>query len=94
MKRMTASRIDSISHVYGRQHIDDNLYFEVRKTGRPSWLFRFVAPTGRRRDMSLGSYPSVTLAGARELASKWRGVVASGEDPIEVRNASREQRRP
>lgn len=93
MKRTTASRIDSLSHVSGRHHVDDNLYLDVRKSGRPSWLFRFVGPTGRRRDMSLGVYPSVSLANARELAQKWRGVLAGGEDPIDIRNATRAERR-
>jgi integrase len=56
------------------------LYLSVSRTGSKSWIFRF-----RRRDMGLGSYPAISLAGAREKAAKAREMLAHGEDPIEVR---------
>ena len=40
---------------------------------------------GKRREMGLGSYPSVGLADARTLAQKCRRQVATGRDPIETR---------
>jgi integrase len=43
--------------------------------------------------MGLGSYPSIGLAEAREAASHARKLVATGKDPIELRQAERVQRR-
>ena len=41
------------------------------------------ADGGRRREMGLGNYPEVTLAGAREKARAARGLIRQGVDPIE-----------
>lgn len=87
MKRITAAQVERLAKQTGRHHVDDNLYLEVKARGRPSWLFRYVSPiTARRRDMSLGIYPQVTLAFVNERASKWRAVIAEGRDPIDVRD--------
>ncbi|ORE89270.1 integrase family protein [Oceanococcus atlanticus] len=87
MKRITAAQVERLAKQAGRHHVDDNLYLDVKARGRPSWLFRYVSPiTARRRDMSLGVYPQVTLAFVNERASKWRAVIAEGRDPIDVRD--------
>ena len=44
---------------------------------------------GKRRDMDLGGFPDVTLAGAREKARHIREQVDQGLDPIEDRRAKR-----
>lgn len=44
---------------------------------------------GKRREMGLGGYPDVTLAGAREKARAARAKIDEGIDPIEDRKASR-----
>jgi len=44
---------------------------------------------GKRRDMGLGGYPSVTLAQARDLARAAREKVKAGIDPIEEGRAAR-----
>ena len=43
--------------------------------------------------MGLGPYPAVSLALAREEAATARGLVKSGHDPIEVRDAERARQR-
>ena len=53
-----------------------------------SWLQR-VTVGGKRRWMGLGARSSVTLAEARELARKARGLAAAGTDPIEARKVER-----
>lgn len=45
------------------------------------WVLRFTIH-GRRREMGLGSIAVVSLKAAREDATKWRAVAASGLDPI------------
>lgn len=56
----------------------------VSKSGAKKWVLRFTLH-GRRREMGLGSYPSVGLADARVSALKCRRQVAKGADPIEAR---------
>jgi integrase len=57
--------------------------------GQGKWVFRFVSPvTGKRRDMGLGTYPSLGIANARTAAFKARELISTGSDPIEVRRQS------
>ena len=61
--------------------------------GRGKWILRFTSPTtGGRRDMGLGTYPEVGLAGARVRGVAARQVIASAKDPIEERGAARAAR--
>jgi integrase len=52
---------------------------------RKSWFFRFRAPSGRMRDMGLGSAGVIELARARIKADAARALVTEGIDPIEHR---------
>lgn len=69
------------------------LYLQVTRGGdgapRRSWLLRFTAPDGRRREMGLGSAALVDLAEARDSALAARKQVRSGVDPIEARAKGR-----
>ena len=56
----------------------------VSNSGSKKWVLRYTLH-GRRREMGLGSYPSVGLADARNSALKCRRMVAKGVDPIETR---------
>ncbi|MEZ5962014.1 MAG: tyrosine-type recombinase/integrase [Hyphomonadaceae bacterium] len=56
---------------------------------RRSWLLRFTAPDGRRREMGLGSAELVGLCDARDAALAARKQVAAGVDPIAARTAHR-----
>jgi integrase len=47
-----------------------------------------VSVAGKQREMGLGSFPSVTLAEARERARAHRAKVDLGTDPISVRRAA------
>lgn len=62
------------------------LYLQVLPSGGRSWVLRAMIG-GRRRDMGLGGFPDVTLAGAREAARKAREKIDDGVDPIEERKA-------
>ena len=57
------------------------LVLNVTMYGSRSWLLRYQVG-GRRRDLGLGSYPSVTLAQARDLAREARLKLARGIDPV------------
>ena len=64
----------------------DGLALKVKKSGTRSWVLR-IAVAGRCREMGLGSFPSVTLAEAREKARLHRAQVIEGSDPIAARVA-------
>src|SRR5690349_6684823 len=46
-----------------------------------SWTFFFRDKTGRQKRLTLGRFPAVTLADARELAQAARNKVSKGVDP-------------
>lgn len=58
------------------------LGLQVSPTGAKSWVLR-VMVGGKRRDMGLGGYPDVTLAGAKEAARIARQKIKDGIDPVE-----------
>jgi len=64
------------------------LALQVSGAGARSWILRKMI-AGKRRDMGLGGFPDVTLAGAREKARQVRELVDQGIDPIEDRRAKR-----
>ena len=66
------------------------LAINVTQTGSRSWILRYQI-AGRRRDLGLGGYPDVTLAGAKEAAREARAKIAQGIDPIEDARALRSQ---
>ena len=49
----------------------------------------FYRHGGKFRRMTLGTYPAMTLAGAREAWRQARGVVQSGKDPVGAINRQR-----
>lgn len=60
----------------------------VSPAGRKTFIVRYRV-AGRRRRLSLGTYPAVTLADARRRARQVLGEVASGRDPGQVRQDTR-----
>jgi integrase len=67
-----------------------NLYLQVAESGARSWLFRF-GRGGRERWMGLGAVHTISLAQAREDATKCRALLRDGVDPIEAKRARRAQ---
>lgn len=63
------------------------LYAIVGSEGGVTWGFLFTI-NRRRRLMSLGKWPDVSLAAARDLATDARRKVRAGIDPIENRKAA------
>lgn len=65
----------------GRHSDGGGLYLNVSPSGSKSWLFMW-AREGKRREMGLGPYPTVSLAKARSKAVECRVAVEEGRDPI------------
>ncbi|MFA8443475.1 tyrosine-type recombinase/integrase [Yoonia sp.] len=55
---------------------------QITPNGAKSWMLRTTID-GKRRKMGLGSYPTVTLAQARERARDASDAIWHGKDPIE-----------
>lgn len=69
------------------KHCDGGgLWLVKRQDGGAQWVLR-VFIHGRRREMGLGGFPSLSLAQARMMAGRWRTVAKEGRDPIKEREA-------
>ncbi len=58
------------------------LAMQVMPSGARSWILR-VMIGGKRREMGLGGFPDVTLAGAKEAARAARLKIKEGIDPVQ-----------
>lgn len=59
----------------------DGLTFTLSTKGTASWVLRYRLPGGRRRELTIGNYPDISLAAARERARAARASIDSGGDP-------------
>lgn len=64
------------------------LYLQVTPNGGKTWVLR-TALAGKRAEMGLGGFPTVTLARAREKAREARDKIDQGIDPLVERKAAR-----
>jgi integrase len=61
---------------------EPGLALRVSATGRKSWCFFYTRPgDGKRARITVGSYPALSLSGARAKAVEARGWVQAGQDP-------------
>lgn len=67
------------------------LYLLVRPDGKKWWRLDYTHE-GKRKTLSLGTYPDTGLALARTKAAAERELVAAGIDPSEARQAKKTQR--
>ena len=84
--KLSATRVRALTDP-GRYSDGDGLHLFITKRGRKSWVQR-ITVEGRRRDIGLGGYPTVSLAQARKRASDNRETIGNGKDPVA------EKRRP
>ncbi len=77
--------IQALKQGAGRLNDGGGLYLlPFAKSGAHYWRFDYVFQ-GRRRTLSLGVYPGVSLQAAREAAGKIRDALAQGIDPSQLR---------
>jgi integrase len=92
-ERITALFVKHITRP-GKYPDGGNLYLQVRKTTRKidtgavtkSWLFRY-SRFGKDTWLGLGPCPDVTLAEARDLATRERRKMRQGIDPLNDKHA-------
>ncbi len=64
----------------------NGLKLRVNTSGNKAFLFNYRKPfTEKRTNISLGSYPALTLKGARKLCNEYRSLITNNIDPKEHR---------
>ena len=81
--RLSAVFVRSVTKA-GRYLDGNGLYLNVQPSGAKRWFLRVVV-MGRRRDFGLGGLSVVSLAEAREEATKLRKIVQQNGDPLAER---------
>ena len=84
--KLSATRVKGLRDP-GRYSDGDGLHLFISKRGSKSWVQR-ITVDGRRRDIGLGGYPTISLAQARKRATDNREAIGNGRDPVA------EKRRP
>lgn len=64
------------------------LYLLVNPVGSKLWRWKYRV-LGKEKVMSLGAYPDVSLAQAREGMEQARKILAAGDDPMAIRKADK-----
>lgn len=73
-------------------HDGDGLFLLVKTTGKKLWRFRYLRPgTSSRTMVSLGAYPALSLADARQIRAEKLAILARGIDPQAKEAAEAEQ---
>ncbi|EOT8853294.1 integrase domain-containing protein [Escherichia coli] len=74
-------------------HDGDGLFLLVKISGKKLWRFRYQRPvSGGRTNLSLGSYPALSLAAARQIRDQHLTTLALGIDPQQKEEQASEQR--
>jgi len=90
LNKLTVKQVESIKLGAGRHSDGGGLYLSVARGGSKSWTF-FVNTGGKRKELGLGGFPTVSLADAREKAAAFRKIVAAGGDPARERQREQEK---
>jgi Arm DNA-binding domain len=87
--KLTDAYVRNVKPKYYRTEIPDavlpGMYLIVQPSGARSWAVRY-RHDGRPRKLTLGSYPAIGLATARDLAREALESVARGEDPAATKS--------
>lgn len=92
VKPLTDTRIRSAKPKEKEYNLVDGKGLTVRimPNGTKSWLFNYTRPIIKKRtNLSLGTYPELSLANAREKALEMRKLLAQDIDPYYFREQQR-----
>ncbi|RKV69012.1 MAG: DUF4102 domain-containing protein [Neisseria sp.] len=67
------------------------LYLYINTGGGKLWRFDF-SYNGKRKTLSIGKYPTVSLVEARQAAENARRLLVSGQDPSEAKQQEKRER--
>lgn len=90
--KLTAATVEKMKPTDRRQEIPDSLctglYLTVQPTGKKGWQVRY-RHQGVHRRMTLGGYPTLSLADARQRARDTMAAASEGRDPAEEVRAAK-----
>ena len=67
------------------------LYLYINTSGGKLWRFDF-SHNGKRKTLSIGKYPTISLVEARQAAENARRLLVSGQDPSEAKQQEKRER--
>ncbi|TDN58456.1 integrase domain-containing protein [Scandinavium goeteborgense] len=74
-------------------HDGDGLFLLIKTSGKKLWRFRYQRPnSASRTNLSLGAYPAIMLAAARQIRDQHLSLLAHGIDPQQQQEMVSEQR--
>lgn len=73
----------------GKYADGDGLYFLVPAKGHPYWMLRYTT-SGKRRELTLGRYPDLSLKDARLAAASNAKLNRDGVDPLQVKQQAKQ----
>lgn len=92
--KLTARQISTAKPTDKPYKLSDGggLYLLVNPNGSRYWRMKYRF-AGKEKLLSIGVYPDVTLAEARDKRTEARRLLAMGDDPSEVKQAAREAKK-
>jgi integrase len=92
MPKLTTRAIEAMKPSEARREVPDSLltslYLLIQPSGAKSWAVRY-RHHGQSRKHTLGAYPLITLAMARQLGAKALRDAAEGRDPAREKTEAR-----
>lgn len=68
------------------------LYLHISKAGTKAWRIDFTTPVTKKRvTITLGQYPEITLAAARQMRADVKYHLANGDDPRTIKRDNERQ---
>ncbi|GJE45030.1 tyrosine-type recombinase/integrase [Methylobacterium soli] len=86
MGKLTAKQVDNLKEA-GTYEDGEGLRLVIGKGATKRWVFRYQLE-GKRREMGLGPFPSISLKGARDAAAAHRAQIAQKIDPLDAKRAA------
>jgi len=91
MTTITAKQIQKFVKGEPKRHaIGGSLYLVVRNAATPYWMLRYTA-NGKRKEMTLGQYPDISLSDAKADAAIKKREINLGSDPLLAKKQVKEQ---
>jgi integrase len=92
-RSLTSRFVESLKPTPGKQTAYPDadvrgLELRVTSEGRKVWSLRYRTQAGLQKRLTLGTMPSMDLAGARTAAKTELGKVAAGDDPAALKKAA------
>lgn len=91
MATITAKQIQALVKGEPKRHpIGSGLYLVVRNSATPYWMLRYSS-NGKRKEITLGQYPDLSLADAKADAAIKKREIKLGDDPLIAKKRIKEQ---